>query len=62
MGFKSKWALRGVGLAMLATPILALAQRLSDSTDLQFVPEPETLALLGVAGAAMVVARWIRRK
>jgi hypothetical protein len=34
----------------------------SDSTDLQFVPEPETLALLGVAGAAMVVARWIRRK
>src|SRR6185503_793152 len=46
MGFKSKWALRGVGLAMLATTMLALAQRVSDSTDLQFVPEPETLALL----------------
>ena len=62
MGVNSKWALRGLGLAMLATPVLALAQKVTDSTDLQFVPEPETLALLGVAGAAMVVARWIRRK
>jgi hypothetical protein len=59
MAVTSKWGLRAMGLMLLAAPMLALAQ---DATDLQFVPEPETLALLGVAGVALVVARWMRRK
>jgi hypothetical protein len=51
--------IRGLTLAAgLTLPALAFAQ----VQDAQIVPEPETLALIGVAAVAMLVARWKRRK
>jgi hypothetical protein len=45
--------------AVVSTPGLAAAD--FQILDLQ-VPEPETLALLGVGALAMLVTRWGRRK
>ena len=45
--------------AVLAVPTVAIADL---QQDLQTVPEPETLALLGVGAVAMFVARWVRRR
>lgn len=59
---KTTWTLRATALASGVTaPLMALAQR-QDLQDAQVLPEPETLALIAVAGAAVAVARWLRRK
>jgi PEP-CTERM motif len=48
-----------VALMMVATPLLAFAQAQDDTN---VVPEPATLALLGVGAVALIVARANKRK
>ena len=49
-----------VALMMAAAPILAFGQ-VEDDTD-NTIPEPATLALLGVGAAALIIARVNKRK
>jgi hypothetical protein len=49
-----------VALMMAAAPILALASWSPDTTGT--IPEPETLALLGVGAVALLIARKNKRK
>lgn len=48
-----------VGLLLVTAPALALAT-LRDSSN--FVPEPETLALVAGAAVAWAIVRWKKRK
>jgi PEP-CTERM motif len=51
-------AARAAGfVALVAAPALAWAEASTPT-----VPEPETLALLGVGAIALVIARWAKRK
>jgi len=45
--------------ALLAAPALAWASTTAPAIT---VPEPESLALVGIGVVAMVVARWKKRK
>ena len=56
---KMQWAVSGLwACALLSVPALALAISTDSQQDLQAVPEPEVLALIG----ASAVAWWIARR
>jgi peptidoglycan/LPS O-acetylase OafA/YrhL len=48
-----------VSALLLIAPLWVYAAFDSDATS---IPEPATLALLGIGGAAALVARWRKRK
>ncbi len=49
-----------VSALLLIAPLLVYAS--TNATDVISIPEPATLALLGIGGAAALVARWRKRK
>ena len=54
------WTRALLALALVAEPIVASAIA-TDST-IARLPEPETLALLAIGMAAVIVTRWKKRK
>jgi hypothetical protein len=66
MNIEKLWSRTPNGVARalaFVTGFTAPAIAMADfQPDLQTVPEPETLALLGVGAVAMFVARWMRRR
>jgi hypothetical protein len=55
------WTASTLALATLLQPITAFAG-VSDAGPVIPVSEPETLALLAIGAAAIIVARWAKRK
>lgn len=61
MGRKT-WTAATIALATFVQPIIAFAQIAQNAEAPLPVPEPETLALLAIGAAALIVSRWSKRK
>ena len=57
---RKTWTGATIAFALFVHPIMAFAGFVDSVTNP--VSEPETLALLAIGAAAVIVARWSRRK